>query len=75
MIHAEANCIVNATQLLNGWTMFVTKAPCLSCAKLIAPAGITRLVCPRPEGSWANEQGEALALLTNVGITVDFFDT
>ena len=73
MVHAEANCVVNATVQLNGWTMYVTKTPCLPCAKLIVSAGIIRLVCPNPSGSWADEQLKAISLLTTVGIKVDYY--
>mgnify|MGYP000011732820 CR=1 FL=1 len=73
MVHAEANCIVNATARLNNWTMYVTKAPCLNCAKIIANSGITRIVCPNPSGSWEDEQIKALSLLKTADIEVDFY--
>lgn len=73
MIHAEANCIINATQLLNNWTMYVTKAPCLNCAKLITGSGIKKLMCPTPGGTWVDEQMKAISLITTTGIEVEFY--
>ena len=73
MVHAEANCIINTTQLLNGWTMYITKAPCLNCAKLVVNSGVVRLLCPQPEGTWKDDQVKALGLLTTVGIKVEFY--
>jgi len=67
-IHAEVNCIINAKRALDGWTLYVTKAPCLDCAKVIASAGITKLWSPRPEGSWKASQTEASKLLKVCGI-------
>lgn len=46
-VHAEANAIVQAARLgaaLGGATIYVTASPCLSCFKLIANAGIKRVV-------------------------------
>jgi dCMP deaminase len=43
VIHAESNCISKLAKSLEsglGATMFITHAPCLSCAKLIYQSGI-----------------------------------
>ena len=74
MVHAEANCIVNSTTLLRGWTMHVTKAPCINCAKLIINAGISRVVCPSPGGSWEDEQLMAISLMTEANVKVEFYE-
>lgn len=46
-VHAEANALVQAAQegvrVMNG-TMYVTASPCFGCFKLIANAGIVRIV-------------------------------
>jgi len=43
--HSEANAIIRASwEELKGSTLYVTGAPCSGCAKLIASAGIERLV-------------------------------
>lgn len=47
-VHAEANAIVQAARLgirIDGATLYVTASPCFSCLKLIANAGIVRIVC------------------------------
>ena len=74
MVHAEANCIVNANVLLHGWSMHVTKAPCTNCSLLMINAGIARIVCPNPGGSWESNQLVAIGLLTQAGIQVEFYD-
>lgn len=60
--HAEANAIANAaasgTSLLGG-VMLVTLMPCMSCAKLIVQAGISEVICPKPdadmEAKWSED--------------------
>lgn len=74
MVHAEANCIVNGTTSLNGWTMHVTKAPCMNCAKLMINARIKRVVCPSPGGSWEDSQLFAISLLKEAQIEVEFYE-
>lgn len=72
MVHAELNCIINSDVLLHGWTMYVTKAPCTGCANAIINAGITRVVCPSPGGSWKDSQLFAISILTEAKVKVDF---
>lgn len=46
-LHAEQNAILKAAKLgisINNATLYVTMAPCKTCAKLIAQAGIKRVV-------------------------------
>lgn len=74
MVHAEANCVVNSTTLLRGWTMHVTKAPCIECAKLIINSGISRVVCPNPGGSWKDQQLMAISLMTTAKLKVEFYE-
>lgn len=74
MVHAEANCIVNGTTSLRGWTMHVTKAPCTECAKLMINARIKRVVCPSPGGSWESDQLMALSLLREAKVEVEFYE-
>lgn len=43
-VHAEANALVSGDRSSwQGGTMYVTKHPCLECAKLIGNAGLARL--------------------------------
>ena len=49
VVHAEANAILNAVAKVQGCTLYVWPIPaCNECAKLIAQAGIKRVVSPRP---------------------------
>ena len=73
MVHAELNVIINSNVLLHGWTMYVTKAPCTACANAIINAGIVRMVCPSPGGSWKESQLFAISILTEANVKVDFY--
>lgn len=70
-LHAEANAIANAGTDLNGWTMYVTSAPCLPCALAIHRAGIQRLVTPPLSelSNWYADQKEAEGFLAEMGVT------
>lgn len=63
-MHAELNCILNATDTI-GWTLYVTKPPCIKCAAAIIQAGIAVVVCPSldPNSSWFLDQKEAQNIL------------
>ena len=46
-IHAEANAIIQAAKngvMIDGATIYITASPCWNCFKLIANAGIKRIV-------------------------------
>ncbi len=46
-IHAEANAIIQAARsgvMIDGATLYVTASPCWSCFKMVANAGIRRIV-------------------------------
>jgi dCMP deaminase len=45
-VHAEANALLWAKEDLTDATMYVTREPCYACSKLIAGAGIRRVVWP-----------------------------
>jgi len=69
VLHAESNAITKlakSTQSSDGCTMYVTLTPCLQCSKLIAQAGIKRLVYSH---EWDDMQG--LGLLEKCGVKVD----
>ncbi len=74
MVHAEANCIVNGDTSLRGWTMHVTKAPCIECTKLLINADIKRVVCPSPGGRWEDDQLMAISLMKEAKIEVSFYE-
>lgn len=44
ILHAEVNAILQAKTDLKGWTMYVTRHPCLECCKWIIKTGIDRIV-------------------------------
>lgn len=44
-IHAETNCIIYVSRdQSQGSTLYVTLSPCSDCAKIVAQAGITRVI-------------------------------
>lgn len=46
-IHAEANALLHCDRAdLIGATLYVTRKPCYACSKLIAGAGITKVITP-----------------------------
>lgn len=50
-VHAEANALISGDR--SSWlggTMYVTKHPCLECAKLFANSGLIRLVVTKAAG-------------------------
>jgi deoxycytidylate deaminase len=63
-VHAELNCIINATDTI-GWTLYVTKPPCIKCAAAIIQAKIATIVCPALDSnsSWFLDQKEAQIIL------------
>lgn len=68
VVHAEANAIAAAARLghsLVGSTLICTLMPCMTCAKLIVQAGITRVVCPKP-GEENARWGEEFELATQL---------
>jgi len=50
-LHAEANALLYCDREdLIGATLYITRAPCYACSKLIDGAGITCVIYPRDEG-------------------------
>lgn len=72
MLHAEENALANAGCDLDGWTLYVTKAPCLHCSLVIKRHRIARVVCPpiREDSRWAQEQRVAQEQLATMGVLV-----
>jgi len=68
-IHAEQNAIVQAAfhgVSTRGATLYSTTNPCSSCAKIIANAGIKRVVC-----KVEHHDKEGMELLKKAGISVE----
>ncbi|MFI5840538.1 deoxycytidylate deaminase [Catenuloplanes sp. NPDC051500] len=45
-VHAEANALLRAGLASRGATLYLTDAPCDGCSRLLAGAGIARVVYP-----------------------------
>lgn len=63
MVHSEENAIINATQSLDGTTIYITGHPCHRCMRMIIQAGITKVVvgpivtkCVDEDDKFASEQ-------------------
>jgi len=67
-VHAELNAILNAKKDLTGWTMYISEAPCLECAKIIAQLNLARVVSHaiKPKSSWARSQRKGFILLDSL---------
>lgn len=48
-LHSEVDAIINAAESLSGYTIYVTRYPCESCARAIIAAGITKVVYGREQ--------------------------
>lgn len=76
VIHAEAAALLNAESGLLRGTIYVSQHPCKECAKLIAFAGIKRVVCP--ERPWRIDPAviqsvqEAKEIFRTCGVQVDY---
>lgn len=70
-IHAEANGIVYTDSLLRqGGTIYITRVPCMMCAKLIAASGLARVVCGIDEGGKYHVPGDSIAFMHAAGLEV-----
>lgn len=71
-VHAEQRAILNALlhhQDIKGSTIYVTKSPCMICAKLIIQTGIKKVVYGH---KYPDE--EAFKLLKEAGISLQYMD-
>jgi len=85
VVHAEMNCIYNATLngvSLNGATLYVYGLPvCSECAKGVIQVGIKRVVIYTPEiakvdipEKWKASGEQSYAMFKEAGITVNWYD-
>ena len=73
MVHAERNCLEQAPFNPRGCTLYVVRFPCEACARLIAAAGVARLVAPIPDFAhprWGESWRRSAEVLE--GAKVDF---
>lgn len=71
-VHAEQNAILNSLkdgEDIKNSTMYVTKSPCMICAKLIINSGISKIV-------YANKYPdlEAFKILNEAGILTEYYE-
>ena len=73
-VHAEQNALANASFDCSGFTMYVTKAPCLTCALMLRQHRISRVVAPPidPVSRWAQDQQQAVSVLGQLKIDVSW---
>ncbi len=70
-LHAEQNAIIQAAQhgvSVRGGTLYVTHQPCLTCAKMIINAGLTRVVY-----AGAYPDANSVAFLAQAGVAQQKF--
>lgn len=73
VVHAEANAILNARTPVKGATAYnYPLPPCVDCMKLLAQAGVKRVVYPTPDEAsrerWGDSWKLAEAICEEVGI-------
>jgi len=71
-VHAEQNAILNSLkdgEDIKNSIMYVTKSPCMICAKLIINSGISKIV-------YANKYPdlEAFKILNEAGILTEYYE-
>lgn len=78
-VHAELNCLLNASFDTDGCALYSTQFPCHECAKAIIQKRVGRVVAPtwehRTDSKWRDSwliAGELLAE-ANVGVTLFHF--
>lgn len=68
VVHAEANCILNACLPPVGATIYITGPPCLNCVLAIIQVGIKRVVFGAKKSIMNCETETGLVLLTKRNI-------
>lgn len=70
VIHAEMNALLNCHERPQGWTIYVTHAPCVDCAKHIIASGVTRVVHAPAEPTTKSTSDLSGELFSQAGIEV-----
>lgn len=76
-VHAECNAIRNAPFKLDYATVYVTRFPCLDCARQLQAAGIGQLWAPcyDPEHrTWGQDWVRSAELLTQGNVQINYFN-
>jgi dCMP deaminase len=70
-LHAETNALIHAERgELIGGSLYVTRVPCIACARQIAAAGVARLVVGPDEGGVFHRPDEVIGMLDMCGVEV-----
>jgi dCMP deaminase len=73
VLHSEENCILNASQDIKGFTIYVTGVPCSLCMSRIAQSGLAKVVSYKPTedylSRWSVE--EPLQVAKECGVIVE----
>lgn len=62
VVHAEVNAVLNAVAKTKGSTCYSLQQPCARCTGVLIQAGISRIICPRPQGGYADRFATSLSL-------------
>lgn len=69
VVHAEANAIVAAQELLEGFAIFTWPfPPCSDCAGLIVQSGIKYVVAPKPSREQIERWGDSFMIAETIFI-------
>lgn len=70
--HAEANCIVRCDySRLEGSTAYVSRSSCITCAKLLASAGVSRVIHRVSEDDLHRDPEAVEEFLRSCGVAVE----
>ncbi len=66
VVHAEINCVLNASRTDTDMTLYCTHSPCINCAKFIAQTRISKVIYSKQKG----DIGISTYILNLAGIEV-----
>lgn len=73
-VHAEVNALMRCNwKDMQGGTMYGTRTPCHDCVKIIANAGIARVVFPILGIDEGYKPGASVEFLQECGVNVDIY--
>lgn len=76
--HAEANAVSSSREPLDGYTAYVTHAPCANCTGLLIQAGIQRIVTTQPSAELAERFSDSFdaskKMLDETGVELVYLD-
>lgn len=75
IVHAELNAILNAPNSITGWTVYITEAPCIECAKSLIQANIGVIWVPNLNinSNWYQSQLCSINILKKSNILINFY--